>query len=91
MVMYELITIVILAVGATVALFQFRIAVRSLKTDHKRRKMQATMEYMDRIRPNYSRINNELRKKFANGPIEEDKIQKILADPKLRDQVRNLL
>ncbi len=88
---YDCITIVVLVVGAIIALSQFRIAALSLKADHKRRKMQATMEYMDGIRPNYSRINNELRKEFAKGPISESEVTKILADPKLRDKVRDLL
>jgi hypothetical protein len=87
----EIIKISILLITAIIALFQLNVMVRSFKADHERRKKQATIEYINMIRPEYRKINNLLLEKFGNDPIGESEIKKIIEDHELWSKLKDIL
>ena len=62
---YQVVSVIIAVVVASVALIQLTIVIRSLKTDHRRRKQQSTIEYMRQIRDKYTEIDYALIERFG--------------------------
>ena len=95
---YEFVTMTTALTGVLVALavglWQARIARKSIQLDHERRKIQAAMEYMDKIHERYNSLNNELRNKdeiFTSRDIGQDGVNMLFNNVELRDKVRELL
>ncbi|HXU38238.1 MAG TPA: DUF4760 domain-containing protein [Blastocatellia bacterium] len=86
----EIIKICIAGVVAIIALIQLGIGVHSFKADHKRRKKQATIEYMSKIRDVYTTIDYELLKKYGKVLV-ETQIKEIFANHEERTKLMKLL
>jgi hypothetical protein len=91
MTLYENLTIITLALSAVIFLVQAGIAVKSLTADHTRRKREATIHYINQIRPQYREMNNELIQKLGEGAVDDTKINAILENKELHSKVKDML
>jgi len=87
----ELFQSIVLLVTALIAYFQLKALIRSFKADHERRKKQATIEFVNKIRESYRTINNELIKKFGKGPIGTKELDALYNDYELWHKLKNML
>ena len=69
---------------AIVAFLQFRAF-------HERRKKEATIEFINKVREVYRKVNYELKKEFGEGPLDEEKLSKLYANTDLWNQLKNML
>jgi hypothetical protein len=91
MTQYEGLTVIVLSVTAVIFLVQAGIGVKSLTADHTRRKREATINFMNQIRPQYREINNELIQKLGVGAVDDSKINTIIKDEELHAKVKDML
>ncbi|MFQ3245113.1 MAG: hypothetical protein ACI9SP_001760 [Arenicella sp.] len=90
---FELTTTVIAFTTAIILVFQVRIALKSIKADHERRKKQATFDYVQKISSNWIDAQYILTKRWSGitGPLGSDQIEELEKDIKLLKTVRVLL
>jgi len=79
-----IIQVVILAVSVFIAFWQF-------KAYHERVKKQATIEFVNNIREAYRKINNDLVKEFGEGPLDDEKIEKLTKNQELWAKLKDML
>ena len=91
MTVFEIISTIALCLGLFATFWQIRIASKSLKADHERRKKQATIEYLNNLRTTYRKWNNTLIKKYGRDPAGMDTIEKIKADGKSWEILKDML
>jgi hypothetical protein len=88
---YEFWTIIVLGVTALIFVIQTSVAVRSFRLDHDRRKKEATIHYMNDIRPKYQLLNEQLKKTLGSGVVDKKKIATIVKNDKLHNEVKDIL
>lgn len=88
---YQVVSVIIAVVVASVALIQLTIVILSLRTNHRRQKQQSTIEYMRQIRDKYTEIDYALIKKFKRDELSNDDVEQIQKDPELWPDVIYLL
>lgn len=62
-----------------------------LEADHDRRQKQATIEYTSNVRVAWVTARRKLREALGEGKLTHDKVQQIMKQPEIDQQVRDLL
>ncbi len=91
MTQYEFWTLIILVITALIILVQTNIAIRSFRLDHDRRRNEATIHYMNEIRPRYRILNEHLKETLGEGVIDKKKISAIINNDELLIELMDIL
>lgn len=83
---YELLQIIVAAIGLFVIVGQLRVMQTTTKADHERRKLQATIEAIDRVDQRYLPLYTKLYNQFQGKPIEPNSL-----DPNTWELIDDLL
>lgn len=81
---FETISLIIAVLGISVIWLQ-------IKADHERRKKQATIEFLNSIRPVWLENETRIYKSLGRRGLTEADIPKILEDDDLRESIKTLL
>jgi hypothetical protein len=88
---YEQLTLMVATTTAGILIFQVWLALRTLVADHERRKKQATLEFVQQIRPVWLEAKHALEEKWGKDPLTSCELDEIDNDFQLLKLVRSLL
>jgi hypothetical protein len=74
-----------------VVVFQLRAGIRSFKADHERRRKQATIEFITKIRPIWDENQRILDETFGEDTLTAEAIARLEDEPETRHVLRSLL
>lgn len=79
------------AVGLLILVLQLHLTRRTLIADHRRRRLQATFEHIQEVRPLYDQHRRWVEKEFGRDTLNQSDLARIEADPEARETIRSLL
>ncbi len=91
MTLFEILTVIIGSLTACILLVQAGLALKAIKADHERRKKQATIEFVQKIRPAWLEAKNKLEERWGKNPLTSKELEEIDNDFQLQKVVNNLL
>ena len=91
MTLFQILTLAIGIIGAFLVILQLWLARRTLKADHERRCLQATIEHVRSIRPQWDEYRRWLDTDYGPDGLTSETIAKLDSDNEVRENVRSLL
>ena len=88
---FQVLSLVVAFITATVISGQLLITIRTLKADHERRKKQATIEHVREIRPHWEKYRRWLDDQYGPDGLTETNLHKLNEDKEVRENVRALI
>lgn len=88
---YEGIALIIALFTAFTLIVQTTIVFRTLKADHERRKKQATIEFVQRIRPMWLEARHLIEQRWGKESLNEKELKELDENYELMVIVRNML
>gem|GEM_PF-951208 len=89
--LYEILTLCVAVITASILVIQANLALKSIKADHERRKKQATFEFVQKIRPAWIEAKHAIEEKWGKEPLTSKELGEIDKEFELLNLVRNLL
>ena len=88
----QLVTTIATLVGLVLVLFQLRVAIRTFKADHERRKKQTTVEHVREIRPLYTKCRQLVDRKYGSDVLSDKDVEEIVRENgEIRDNLKEIL
>ena len=91
MTIFEISTLSLAVITAVILVLQIHIAIKSIQADHERRKKEATLDYIQKIRPAWADARFSVNQKWGWNTLNDEALSEIESNFELKKLVQNLL